>query len=130
MEDLTRNIEVFASINIIVLGMSYLLRPDAWRECLAYLESKGAAGSLTTAFLGVAFGSFIVAFHNIWGGIPTILTVFGWVGLLKGAVFAVFPGLALQRFATAQRMGNGLWRGAGVLWTAVGILVLQHALGG
>ena len=128
MEDLTRNIEVFVSINIIVLGMSYLLRPDAWRACLAYLESKGAAGSLTTAFLGVAFGSFIVAFHNIWDGTPTILTVFGWVGLLKGTVFAVFPGLALKRFATAQRMGSGLWRAAGALWVAAGVIVLQHAL--
>lgn len=130
MEDLTRAVEVYMSIIFIVAGMSYLVRPDAWREFLAHLESKGSAGSLTAAALSLVTGSFIVAFHNVWGGIPTILTVFGWVGLAKGAVFAVFPELTRKRFAMAQRMGNGLWRTAGALWVAVGVLVLQYALRG
>ncbi|WP_419950404.1 hypothetical protein [Candidatus Palauibacter sp.] len=128
MEDLTRGVEVFMSINFIVLGVSYLLRPDSGRAYVAHLESKGSVGSLLVAFLALGIGSFIVAFHNVWSGIPTILTVYGWLALLKGTIYALFPDVALKGLATAQGMGSGLWRTAGALLAAVGVIVLQHAV--
>ena len=128
MEDLTRGVEIFMSINFIVVGASYLLRPDVGRAYVSHLESKGSAGSLLVAFLALAIGSFIVAFHNVWGGIPTILTVYGWLALLKGTIYALFPEVALKGFATAQGMGSGLWRAAGALLAAIGVVVLQHAV--
>ncbi|MYC87457.1 MAG: hypothetical protein F4X22_04365 [Gemmatimonadales bacterium] len=130
MEDLTRAVEVFVSINLIVLGVSYLLRPDAWKAFLEHLQSKGTAGSLTVAFLAMGIGSFIVAFHNVWGGVPTILTVYGWLALAKGACYALLPGVALKGMDTGLRMGAGLWRVGGVLVAAIGVVVLQHALQG
>jgi hypothetical protein len=42
-------------------------------------------------FLSLGFGAFIVAFHNVWTGIPVILTVFGWLQVLKGFVCFVAP---------------------------------------
>ncbi|WP_419861601.1 hypothetical protein [Candidatus Palauibacter sp.] len=128
MEDLTRAVEVFVSINLIALGVSYVLRPADWRAFIEHLQSKGAAGSLTVAFLAMGIGSFIVAFHNVWGGVPTILTVYGWLALAKGAFYALVPGLAQKGMETALGMGAGLWRAGGVLVTAIGVIVLQHAL--
>ncbi len=128
MEDLTRAVEVFVSINLIALGASYILRPADWRAFIEHLQSKGAAGSLTVAFLAMGIGSFIVAFHNVWGGVPTILTVYGWLALAKGAVYALVPGLAQKGMDTALGMGAGLWRAGGVLVAAIGVIVLQHAL--
>ena len=128
MEDFTRGVEVFMSINFIVLGASYLLRPDTGRAYVSHLESKGPAGSFLVALLALALGSFIVAFHNIWGGIPTILTAYGWLALAKGTIYALFPEVAMKGFATAQGMGPGLWRAAGALVAAIGVVVLQHAV--
>ena len=34
--------------------------------------------------LALFFGLLIVLFHNVWvGGWPVVITVFGWLGLLK-----------------------------------------------
>ena len=93
-------------------------------------QSKGTAGSLTVAFLAMGIGSFIVAFHNVWGGVPTILTVYGWLALAKGACYALLPGVAAKGMETGLRMGAGLWRVGGVLVAAIGVVVLQHALQG
>ncbi len=128
MEDLTRAVEVFVSINLIVLGASTLLRPADWRAFLEHLQSKGTAASLIVGLIGVGVGSFIVAFHNIWGGVPTIATVYGWAALLKGTFQALFPKIGLKRIEMGLRLGTGLWRTAGTLALGCGILVLSHAL--
>ena len=73
-------------------------------------------------------GSFIVAFHNIWGGVPTILTVCGWAALAKGAVYLLFPELGVKRLTAGLKFGAGLWRTGGVLYVVLGLVVLQYAL--
>lgn len=129
MDALTRGVEVFMSINFIAIGAAYLLRPDVAMDTLARLESGAKAGRFTVALLAIGMGSFIVAFHNIWSGIPTILTVYGWIALAKGVVFLLAPELLERRFAWALEAGPGLWRLGGGVLGAVGVVVLGHALG-
>ncbi|WP_420449274.1 hypothetical protein [Candidatus Palauibacter sp.] len=130
MNDLARAVEMFVSINLIALGASFLLRPGDWKALLTHLQSKGTAGSLPLALIGLGVGSFVVAFHNIWDGVPMIVTIYGWAALLKGTFQVLYPGIALKRIDTALRMGAGLWRTAGTLALVFGVLVLRYALQG
>ena len=126
--EITRAVEVFVSLFLIALGASYLLRPAAWRGFLASLQEKGEGGTLVISLFAFALGSFIVAFHNVWGGVPTILTVYGWLALVKGAFNVLLPGVAMKGIERGLRLGAGVWRTGGAITLVLGIVVLQHAL--
>ena len=91
-----RAIELFAAINFFVMGLSHLLMPKAWAEFFMLLGSKGQAGAFINGFLTLGMGSLIVAFHNVWTGIPVFLTVIGWLYVLKALVIFVIPGAGLK----------------------------------
>ncbi len=43
-------------------------------------------------FMAIVFGFLIVEFHNHWNSDWTIvITIFGWLSLLKGIILIVFP---------------------------------------
>ena len=60
---------------------------------------EGLAGVLVNGWFSLWFGSLIVAFHNVWEGLPTLLTVLGWAQVLKGLVSLVLPQVALRSLA-------------------------------
>ena len=91
--------EVFAAVFLLVIGLSHVAQPRAWVEFFICLRGKGHAGVFMNGFLSLGFGSFIVAFHNVWNGLPVILTLLGWGQVLKGLVSFVAPQVALWGLA-------------------------------
>ena len=91
--------EVFAALSLMVIGVSHISQPGAWVDFFIWLRSKGRAGVFMNGFLTLGFGSIIVAFHNVWTGLPVVLTVFGWAQVLKGVVNFVAPQVALWGLA-------------------------------
>jgi hypothetical protein len=91
-----KEIQLFAAVFSSVIGLSHVFQPRAWVEFFIWLREKGRPGVLVNGFLTLGFGSFIVGFHNVWGGLPIILTLLGWSQVLKGFVNFVFPQLALK----------------------------------
>ena len=91
--------EVFAAVFLTVIGLSHTLQPRAWVDFFVWLRSKGHAGVFVNGFLALGFGSIIVAFHNVWTGLPVVLTVLGWAQILKGIVSFVAPQAALWGLA-------------------------------
>jgi hypothetical protein len=83
-----RAIELFASITFIVIGCSHVVQPRGWAEFFVLLRSLGTAGSFFNGLLTLSVGALIVSFHNVWSGIPLILTVVGWAQVLKGVLGA------------------------------------------
>jgi hypothetical protein len=86
-----RAIEIFAAVQFLVIGLSHIVRPRVWVDFFTWLRGKGHAGVFVNGFLSLGFGSIIVGFHNVWSGLPTILTVIGWSQVLKGLVSFVMP---------------------------------------
>jgi hypothetical protein len=83
-----RAIELFAVVQLLVVGLSHLLQPRAWVKFFTTLHAHGHAGVFVHGFLSLWFGALIVGFHNVWSGLPTVLTVTGWLYLVKA--FACF----------------------------------------
>jgi len=79
-----RSVEVVAIILFGVLGLSHILRPRAWVEFFIFLRGKGEAGAFVDGFLNLPMGALIVGFHEVWSGIPLVLTLVGWASSSRG----------------------------------------------
>lgn len=91
-----RGIELFVAVQGLVMGLSHMLRPNLWVEFFVRLRSWGVVGVFANGFLSLGFGSVIVAFHNVWQGLPVVVTVFGWLHVTKGVTCCVFPEIGLK----------------------------------
>lgn len=91
-----RAVEIFALVQFTVIGLSHVFAPRAWVRFFLWLRDKGEPGVFVVAFLTLWFGAIIVAFHNVWSGLPTVLTVMGWAQVFKGALYFTFPQVGLK----------------------------------
>ena len=88
--------QVFAAISFLVIGLSHLVQPKSWVSFFQSLAARGTSGAFLEGFLLLNFGAIIVAFHNVWHGPATVLTVIGWTQVLKGAGRFLAPQIALR----------------------------------
>jgi len=63
-------IERLVALCCFVVGLSHIVQPRGWAELFLHWREKGTTGVFYTALLHFALGVFIVAFHNVWRGIP------------------------------------------------------------
>jgi protein-S-isoprenylcysteine O-methyltransferase Ste14 len=91
-----RALELFAMIQFLIVGLSHLLQRHAWVEFFMWLRERGHAGVFVHGFLSLGFGSMILAFHNVWSGLPSVLTVVGCLYLLKAGPCFLLPGTQMR----------------------------------
>jgi uncharacterized membrane protein len=91
-----RAIEIFAAVNFLVIGLSHMIQPRAWNELFVLLRDRGMPGVLVNGMLSLSFGSIIVAFHNVWSGLPMVLTIVGWLNVAKSLVNLVAPSVGMR----------------------------------
>ena len=96
------SVQLFAAINFLVIGLSHIFAPRAWAEFFALLRQKGEPGVFAAAFLSLVFGSLVAAFHNVWSGLPVVLTVVGWGQVIKALIYFAFPAFGLRRIGMAS----------------------------
>lgn len=80
----------WAVLQLTVVGLSHVAAPRAWVSFFVWLHGKGEAGVLVVGGMSLAFGALIVAFHNVWAGAATVLTLLGWAQGTKGTLYLVF----------------------------------------
>ncbi len=121
---MVRAVEIFAAINLIVMGVSHILQPQAWNRFFTVLHAKGVAGSFMNAMLSLGMGSIIVAFHNVWGGVPTLLTIYGWASLAKDGLYLSVPSLGIRSLEKGIGMDPRGFAVAGGFLLTLGIVIL------
>ena len=115
-------VELFAAISFLVIGLSHLVQPIAWVEFFSTLRSMGRPGAFIEGFLCLFLGAFVVSFHNIWEGLPAILTVVGLLQILKGILRFCAPNLALRIYSHMSPERAWHFRLAGLFSIALGAL--------
>jgi hypothetical protein len=81
-----------AIICFFITGLSHIVQPQVWAQFFIDMHNKGKAGSFHNALLHFPLGVLIVSFHNVWHGLPVVLTLIGWGLVLKSFIYFVFPG--------------------------------------
>ena len=61
------------------------------------LHSKGEVRSFLNALLHFPLGVLIVSFHNVWHGLPVVLTLIGW-GLECDGLADLHAAISVKRF--------------------------------
>jgi hypothetical protein len=58
-------------------------------------------------FMAIVFGFLILEYHNVWNSDWTqVITIFGWLSLLKGIILIVFPGMFAGYKSTMLKAEN------------------------
>jgi uncharacterized protein YjeT (DUF2065 family) len=116
-----RSVEIVAVILFGVLGLSHMVQPRAWVEFFILLRDNKEPGAFVDGFLNLAMAATIIAFHNVWSGIPLVLTVVGWCLLFKSLIRFCAPKLALRMMAQVSegRAWSFQVAGAGLMGVAV-----------
>jgi len=59
--------------------------------------SKSASLCYLGGFMALLLGLVILEFHHAWeAGWPVIITILGWIAVVKGVALMVFPGLIMS----------------------------------
>ena len=89
-------IQKLAIVSFFVIGLSHIFQPRVWAQFFIDIREKGESGSFIAAFIHFPLGALIVAFHNVWQGLPMILTLIGYSLVLKSIIYFVFPKRGLK----------------------------------
>ena len=102
------------------MGLSHLLQPQMWSEFFAHLVERGRFGLVANQFLNAAPAAIIVSLHQVWSGPAIVLTLYGWLLLLKSCIGLLLPELGM-RSLKLSRHGDSAFRAAGVALLFVGL---------
>jgi hypothetical protein len=118
-----RSVEVVAVILSGVMGLSHILQHKAWAEFFILLRGKGEAGAFVDGFLNLAVAVVIIGFHNVWSGIPAVLTLVGWCLLIKSLIRFCAPKLALRMMSRVSVERSWEFQVAGAALMVLGGLI-------
>src|SRR5215212_8799239 len=103
-----------AIICFFITGVSHIARPRVWAQFFIKMHSKGEVGSFQNALLHFPLGVLIVSFHDVWHGLPIVLTLIGWGLVLKSLIYFVFPahGVKILSRVSMERSSGFIVAGA------------------
>ncbi len=90
------DVERITISSYFIIALSHVLQPRAWVQFFVNLRDKGHAGVFAVAFMHLPFGLLIVSFHNVWTGLPALVTVVGWANVCKGGLYFLFPAVGMK----------------------------------
>lgn len=115
-----------AIICFFVIGVSHIVQPRVWTQFFIELHSKGKVGSFLNALLHFPLGVIIVSFHNVWSGLPVVLTLIGWGLVLKGFIYFAFPGYGVKMLSRVSMERSWGFVVAGVFSVGIsGLLIFS-----
>ena len=121
-------LRIFAAINFLIIGLSHIFQHRTWAEFFLRLYKKGKPGAFMNGYLSLITGTLIVAFHNVWVGLPVILTVLGWTFVLKATVTFLNPEWALKSMSRVEKKDSRLFIVPGIFMVVVGGLLVYSVL--
>lgn len=117
---------LMAGISFSILGLSYLFRAKEWNRWLEHIEQRGSHSSLAFGGMNLLIGSFIVAFHPVWQGVPAILSILGIFAIAKGASYLLFPCYLPAKAGYIHRSEKPLFQISGAVFLLLAGLLLNE----
>ncbi len=90
--------QIFQILGIVYLavGIGILINPEFYKKLLATFSESPPAIYLG-GLAALAVGYLIITFHNIWpSDWPVIISIFGWLSLIKGLFLLLLPKVSIS----------------------------------
>ena len=108
-------------IGFIVFGLSMLFNKK-WITVAVEEMVQNQGVMLLAGLVALIMGLVLVALNNIWtSGLPLLITILGWLTLLKGAVILIFPNFTTSYYRKVNKENVFFWSGLIIL--ILGILL-------
>jgi len=96
----------YAGLMYLAAGLGFLLSNKYYADMIKNI-GKDKTSILFSGILSFFLGLTLVLFHNFWVADWTvIITILGWLGLIKGICLLVFPGITLKMADFFYKMKN------------------------
>jgi uncharacterized protein YjeT (DUF2065 family) len=112
---LETSIEKLVAISFLVIGLSHIAQPRAWVRFFIMFREKGEVGSILNGLLHFPLGALIVSFHNVWHGIPLVVTIVGWGLVIKSLLYLTYPKHGMRMLSRVREERSSEFVIAGVL---------------
>jgi len=117
----TRAIEIFAVIQLTLVGLSHVFHHRAWARFFIELRALRYSGVFLHGFLSLAFGAMILAFHHVWSGMPLVLTIVGVLYLMKTVQCFMSPNVSLGSLNRVTLERSRVFIGVGVFFLLIAL---------
>lgn len=95
MENISVFLAQFWGWYLVIFCFILIVNPKRTEQLLSYLEDEKYL--VITSILAILIGLVNVLLHNIWeGNWKLIITLLGWISLLKGIIRFTFPKTTLK----------------------------------
>lgn len=122
------SVEKLTALFFFVTGLSHIFQPRVWVQFFIMLREKQEVGSLLNGLVHFPLGALIVAFHNVWHGMPMIVTIIGWGLVIKGTIYFTYPRHGVRMLSTVSLERSWQFVVAGVMSVALAGLILYPLL--
>lgn len=97
-------VQLVVLISSLLIGLSHILQPALWADYFANLRARGRAG-LVTKIMQVELwpALLIVSLHQVWAGPAIVVTIYGWLLLVKVTIGLLLPDLGIASMAIPER---------------------------
>jgi uncharacterized protein YjeT (DUF2065 family) len=90
----------------LAMGLGMLLNPRFYERMLVKMIENEAVLFLA-GLLVLVLGCFMVVYHNVWsGGWTVVITVVGWLALVKGLMMTVIPERSIKVYNALKFSGS------------------------
>jgi len=99
-------------IFFVVAGLSMVANSKGTAAAIeASVENKGILW--IWGILALLVGAVVVTLNNVWvGGLPILVTVIGWIAVIKGVFILIFPRAAVSLYRSFNKSGVLVFCGA------------------
>ena len=90
--------QIFQVLGIayLAVGLGILINPDFYKK-LVTMFSENPPALYLSGLIALLVGYLLVTFHNIWPkDWPVIITILGWVALIKGLFLLLLPKASIK----------------------------------
>ncbi len=112
----------FLGYFLMVLGASVAIQPKFWLAYAKHMQAKPFQ-VIPLGFFTLALGLFVVLAHPIWSqSLDVMVTILGWLMLIKGTLLLCLPQLVLGLFPL-DKMSALFIRIEGVFLVVIGVVL-------
>ena len=122
------SVEKLTALFFLVTGLSHIFQSRIWVKFFIMLREKREVGSFLNGLVHFPLGAFIAAFHNVWHGLPLIVTIIGWGLVIKSTIYFVYPRHGVRMLETISMERSWHFVVAGVVSVAVSGLIMYPLL--